>query len=159
MEPSAFYALAEKHRDMVYRIALNFHRSIPDAEDTAQEVLLKLFLRSEPFESPEHTKHWLIRVTLNQCRSMLRNPLRRACSLEELSGAISFAAPGESDIFQSVMALPRNDRTALYLFYYEELSVREIAEALHLSETAITSRLSRARKRLKQGLEADANGI
>lgn len=148
MEQASFRALAETYRDMVYRIALNFHRNIADAEDTMQEVLLKLYLREEPFDSDAHARNWLIRVTLNHCRSVWRSPWNRV-SLEELSTAIPFAAPEESALFQAVMGLPEKHRTVLYLFYYEELSVREIAEALKLSETAVTSRLSRARKALK----------
>lgn len=150
MEKSTFRALAETYRDMVYRIALNFHRNIQDAEDTMQEVLLKLYLRKEPFDGPDHARNWLIQVTLNHCRSLWRSPWRQRVSLEELSAAIPFASPEESELFQTVMALPEKHRTVLYLFYYEDLSVREIAELLRISETAVTSRLSRARSVLKQ---------
>ncbi|MDD6189235.1 MAG: sigma-70 family RNA polymerase sigma factor [Clostridiales bacterium] len=159
MEQTLFCALAETYRDMVYRIALNFHRNMQDAEDTMQEVLLKLYLRKEPFDSQLHARNWLIQVTLNQCRSVWRNPWRKV-SLEELSAAIPFTAPEESELFMCVMALPEKHRTAIYLFYYEELSVREIAELLHISETAVTSRLSRARKELKkEWTEAMTHGV
>lgn len=149
MEQSEFRHLAEAHRNMIYRIALNFHRNIQDAEDTMQEVLLKLYLRDETFESPLHARNWLIKVTLNHCRSQWRNPWRKV-SLEELGAAISFSAPEESALFHCVMSLPEKHRTVIYLFYYEELSVREIAELLEISETAVTSRLSRARRVLKE---------
>ena len=150
MDKTLFRTLAETHRDMVYRIALNFFRNIQDAEDAAQEVMLKLYLREEPFSSREHARNWLIRVTLNHCRSVWRSPWRQRVSPEELTAAIPFSSPEDSALFQTVMELPEKHRTVLYLFYYEELSVREIAEALKLSETAVTSRLSRARKALKE---------
>ena len=159
MEQALFSALAETHRNMIYRIALNFHRNIQDAEDTMQEVLLKLYLRKDGFDSPLHARNWLIQVTLNQCRSVWRNPWRKV-SLEELSAALPFSAPEESELFRCVMSLPEKNRTIIYLFYYEELSVREIAELLQISETAVTSRLSRARKALKQEwMEAMTHGI
>ena len=160
MDKTAFLTIAEQHRDMIYRIALNFFRNIQDAEDATQEVLLKLYLRCEPFDGPDHAKHWLIQVTLNHCRSVWRSPWRQRVSLEELAASIPFAGREDSELFQSVMALPEQHRTVLYLFYYEELSVREIAAALRISETSVTSRLSRARKKLKQEwTEVLKNGI
>lgn len=149
MEKTVFHALAETYRSMVYRIALNFFRNIQDAEDAAQEVMLKLYLRAEPFESQKHARNWLIRVTLNHCRSVWRSPWRQRVSLEELTAAIPFSCPEDGTLFQAVMELPEKHRTVLYLFYYEDMTVREIAEILKLSETAVTSRLSRARKALK----------
>ncbi len=150
MDRTSFRALAETYQDMVYRIALNSFRNIQDAEDAVQEVMLKLYLRKEPFDSREHARNWLIRVTLNYCRGVWRSPWRQRISLEELTVAIPFSRPEDGELFQTVMELPEKHRTILYLFYYEDLSVREIAEVLHLSETAVTSRLSRARRVLKK---------
>lgn len=150
MDKTSFRALAETYQGMVYRIALNSFRNIQDAEDAVQEVMLKLFLRKEPFDSPNHARNWLIQVTLNYCRSIWRSPWRQRVSLEELTVAIPFSRPEDGELFQTVMGLPEKHRTILYLFYYEELSVREIAQALKLSETAVTSRLSRARRVLKK---------
>lgn len=134
---------------MVYRIVLNFFRNIQDAEDATQEVMLKLYLRAEPFDNQNYVQNWLIQVTLNHCRSVWRSPWRQRVSLEELTAAIPFSRPEDGELFQTVMNLPEKHRTVLYLFYYEDMSVREVAEVLKLSETAVTSRLSRARKALK----------
>ena len=152
MDKTAFCILAETYRSMVYRIALNFYRNTQDAEDTTQEVLLKLYLRTESFENQNHARNWLIQVTLNHCRSVWRSPWRQRMSLEELTAAIPFSCSEDEELFQSVMDLPEKHRTVLYLFYYEDMSVREIAQVLKLSETAVTSRLSRARKALKDKL-------
>ena len=149
MDKTIFRALAENYRSMVYRIALNFFRNIQDAEDATQEVMLKLYLRTEPFDSQDHARNWLIQVTLNHCRSVWRSPWRQRVSLEELTAAIPFSRPEDGELFHTVMSLPEKHRTVLYLFYYEDMSVREIAEVLKLSETAVTSRLSRARNALK----------
>lgn len=151
MDKTTFRALAEAYRDMVYRIALNFFRNTDDAEDTTQEVMLKLYLHETPFDGANHARNWLIKVTLNHCRSVWRNPWRQRVSLEELSAAIPFAPDSEDgELFRTVMSLPEKHRTVLYLFYYEDMSVREIAQVLKLSETAVTSRLSRARRVLKE---------
>lgn len=160
MDKTVFRALAENYRNMVYRIALNFFRNIQDAEDATQEVMLKLYLRTEPFDSQDHTRNWLIQVTLNHCSSMWRSPWRQRVSLEDLTAAIPFSRPEDGELFQLVMSLPEKHRTVLYLFYYEDMSVREIAEVLKLSETAVTSRLSRARNALKnEWTEVLSDGI
>lgn len=160
MDKTVFLTLAENYRSMVYRIALNSFRNIQDAEDATQEVMLKLYLHTDPFDSQNHARNWLIQVTLNYCRSVWRSPWRQRVSLEELTAAIPFSRPEDGELFQTVMSLPEKHRTVIYLFYYEDMSVREIAEVLKLSETAVTSRLSRARNALKnEWTEVLSNGI
>lgn len=157
MDKQSFELLAAQHRDMIYRIALNQLRSIPDAEDAMQEVLLKLYLHKGSFDSPQHAKHWLIRVTLNHCRSLWRSPWKKNIPLEELSRAIGFTEQKDSDLFLAVMDLPEVHRTILYLFYYEDLSIKEIARLMNLSVSTVTTRLYRARKRLKYDLTEGAS--
>lgn len=153
MERSEFYRLAERYQDTVFRVALNYLRSVPDAEDMVQEVFLRLYTAKQPFQTDEHTKYWLIRVTGNLCKNLLRSPWRRRhISLEDLSASISFQEPEQSDLFLTVMGLPEKYRTVLYLFYYEDCSVKDIARLLDLKESAVTTRLSRARRALKNEL-------
>ena len=153
MERSEFIALAERYKDTVYRIALNYYGNGYDADDTVQDVMLKLFRWNRGFESEEHARHWIIRVTVNQCKNGLRFArLRRHASLEDADVPVQFELPGQSEVYQEVMALPEKYRTVLYLFYYEDLPVQEIASALGISPTAVTTRLSRARQMLKTKL-------
>jgi len=159
MDKQTFEQLAVQHRDMIYRIALNQLRSIPDAEDAMQEVLLKLYQHKGSFDSPDHAKHWLIRVTLNCCRSLWRSPWKKNVPLEELSRTIGFTEQKDSDLFLAVMDLPEVHRTVLYLFYYEDLSVKEIAQLMNLSVSTVTTRLYRARKRLKYDLTEGASHV
>lgn len=84
---------------------------------------------------------------------MLRSPWRkRRASLEELPPQPVFQQPEQEALYQSVMALPEIYRIVLVLFYYEELSVREIGALLKLETSAVTTRLSRARAKLKEQL-------
>ena len=158
MDRDVFCRRAQQYQDMMFRIALNYYGSIQDAEDTVQDVLMKLYLAEDAFESEEHVRAWLIRVTINLCKNTLRSPWRkRRVPLEELRQAVSFDDREESALFSVVMALPEKYRTVLYLFYYEDCSVRRIAELLELRESAVTTRLFRARNLLKQKLqEAEA---
>lgn len=153
VETTEFTAAARQYQDMVYRMALSVLGSVPDAEDAVQEVFLRLYRQSDPPREPERLRRWLLRVTVNYCRDVLRSPWRkRRVPLDEVPEIPVFDRPEQSELYQAVMALPEKYRTVLYLFYYEELSVRELAELLKLSQSAVTTRLSRARAQLKSQL-------
>ncbi len=153
MDKSEFGFYAEKYKDTVYRVALNFMGSAQDAEDAVQETLLKLYLSRERFEGEEHVKRWMIRVALNFCKNAARAAKRRVPTPpEELALSVPFEAEEQIALFTAVMSLPDKYRVPLYLFYYEEYSVREIARLLEISESAVTTRLQRARMRLKNEL-------
>lgn len=155
MERSAFQATVGQYQDMVYRVALHQFGVLQDAEDAVQEVFLRLYTEEKLFESGEHLRRWLIRVTVNHCRDVLKSPWRkRRVSLDTLPDQPVFDAPEQGELYQAVMALPEKYRVTLYLFYYEELSTKEIAELLGLRQTAVTTRLSRGRELLKKRLEA-----
>ena len=74
MEEQAFRQAVEDHRDVVFRIALTYLRDRADADDVAQDVFLKLLKSDVHFESWEHLRRWLIRVTINECKSLFRKP-------------------------------------------------------------------------------------
>ncbi len=153
MERTLFEHAAVRYQNMVYRIALHYFGNSQDAEDAVQEVFLRLYAAEKSFESPEHLRRWLIRVTVNVCRDVLRSPWRRRrVSLEELPEEPVFDQPEQAALYREVMALPEKYRTVLNLFYYEELSVKEIGELLGLRTSAVTTRLHRARARLKEQL-------
>lgn len=153
MEKTRFDSAARQYQDMVYRIALHAFGNPQDAEDAVQEVFLRLYIRQEPFAAPEYLRHWLIRVTVNVCRDVLKSPWRRRrVPLEELPETPVFDRPEQGELYREVMGLPEKYRTVLYLFYYEELTVKEIGEVLDLRTTAVTTRLHRARAKLKERL-------
>jgi len=153
VEKTFFLEMADKYKDTIYRIALNYYGNPYDADDTVQEVLLKLYAADRGFESEEHVRNWLIRVTINECKNVLRSPWKsRTDAWEEVCASSAFETPEEGELLQAVLRLPEKYRMPLYLFYYEELSVREIAALLKLKESAVTTRLSRARERLKEKL-------
>lgn len=153
MEKTLFNSAASQYQDMVYRIALHAFGNPQDAEDAVQEVFLRLYTWETPFEGPDHLRYWLIRVTVNVCKDALKTPWRRRrVSLEELPETPVFDRPEQGELYREVMALPEKYRTVLYLFYYEELTVREIGGILGLRTTAVTTRLHRARAKLKEQL-------
>ena len=156
MTQAEFIPLAERYKDTVYRIALNYYGSPYDADDTVQDVMLKLFQREESFANENHARYWIIRVTINQCKNGLRwAQLRRHENLDAVTASVELQTPEQSEVYRQVMSLPERYRTALYLFYYEELSVREIGALLGVGESTVTTRLARARQRLRERLGED----
>ena len=153
MDKTSFTAAVERYQDTVYRVALHVLASPQDADDAVQEVFLRLYTAQKPFQGEEHLRRWLLRVTVNYCRDVLRSPWRkRRASLEEVPLPPVFQQPEEEALYQAVMALPEIYRIVLVLYYYEELSAREIGTLLNLETSAVTTRLSRARAKLKEQL-------
>ena len=149
-----FDALFAAYGNMVYRLALVRTRSVADAEDVTQEVFLRLIRSAPSFTSDEHAKAWLLTVTVNCSKTLLGSAFRRhTVALEDV------AEPGKQDelpdptVYDAVMKLPTKYRTAVHLYYYEDYSVKEIAEIMHASESAVKSWLFRARSMLKTELK------
>ena len=156
MDKARFNDAARRYQNMVYRTALHALGCPQDADDAVQEVFLRLFRYKEPFEGEEHLRRWLLRVTVNYCRDVLRSPWRkRRASWEEVPEVPVFDRPEQAALYREVMALPEKYRMVLDLFYYEELSVREIGGLLGVEASTVTTRLARARRRLKERLGED----
>ena len=83
MTSERFAALAEKYMDTIYRLAYSCTRSAADADDVTQEVLIHLYREEMDFQSDEHVKNWLMKVTINQCRMLFRSPWRKAEPIDD----------------------------------------------------------------------------
>lgn len=138
-----------KYRDDVYRLAVSYTRSREDAEDVCQTVFLKL-MEQKRIE-PGKEKHWLLRVTANECRNLLRSHWWK--TTVPMEDTLSVEPPQANEVLQSVLALEPKYRVVVYLHYYEMLSTEEIAKLLRITRSAVTTRLSRARQMLKTQLE------
>ncbi len=145
--------LSEKYIDTVFRLALSYTKVPADAEDITQNVFLAL-LRAQPaFDSEDHARFWLIRVTVNECKKFFRSPWRSVIALEEYATGIQFEEKRHSELFFAVMNLPTKYRLPLYLYYYEEYSTSEIAEILKIPKGTVCTNLMRGRDLLKKELE------
>ena len=147
-DPS-FEEAVERYGDTVFRLAYSYLKNRADAEDVMQETLLKLYLARKPFQSPEHRRHWVLRVAVNECKKLLRSPWRRRTGPLEEAGEPAFDTPEQSELFRQVMALPPKYRAAVYLHYYEDCSVQETAAAMGANPSTVQTWLMRARGKLK----------
>lgn len=157
LSDSDIVRIVETYSDMLLRIALNRVKSIPAAEDIVQGVFERLMRRRPIFENREHEKAWLIRTAVNLCLTDLRAESRHG----ELPLDENIAQDYGEDTFEvldAVQTLPTPDRYAVYLYYYEGYGVKDIGKLLKEPEGTISSRLSRARKKLKTILEGGNHG-
>ena len=112
-----FTCLAKKYIDMVFRIALNYLKSGADAEDVTQNVFLKLWKEKKPFAGEEHIRNWLIRVAINECKSVLRSPWRSIENIDDYARTLSFDTREQTELFTAVMDLPQKYSVPVYLYY------------------------------------------
>lgn len=149
-------ALVEKYQDRLFAAAYSVCKSPQDAEDVVQESFIAYHSSKKEFESEEHIKAWLLRVTINRAKNACRALWRRATvPLEDYADSLEFECSADRELFETVMGLPEKYRTALHLYYFEDYPVKEIAKILSISESNVKVRLSRGRAMLKEILEED----
>ena len=144
----------ERYGNMIYRLALSRLGSREDAEDVMQEVFMRLFQNKSSFQNEEHRKAWLLRVTMNCSINLRTSAYNRHHAI--LSDELAAITPDpRSEIYEEDQAiallwqLPAKYRQALHLFYYEELSVAEIARVMGNREGTVKSLLHRGRRKLR----------
>lgn len=153
------YDIYSRYSGLVYRLALLRCGSRADADDVFQEVFLRLVRKMPTFDNEEHIKAWLIRVTINCSHKLLQSAwFRKTEPISELLEQSDTAADEDAAVLNAVLALPQKYRTVIYLFYYEGYSGAEIAKMLGLSESAVRTRMQRARDKLRIILDDEAQG-
>ena len=146
--------ICTKYGDRLYAAAFNITRQRQDAEDAVQEALLRLLITDKEFESEEHIKAWLIRVTINIAKSTCTSFWHRnRVPYEDYMEEIPFEDESDRDLMEAVLSLPDKYRIIVHLYYYEGYKTREIAGILKLSENTVKTRLLQSRKLLKTKLE------
>ena len=149
----------ERYGDMVRRLCLVHLKNPADTEDIFQNVFLKYVLSPVVFESPEHEKAWLIRVTLNACRDLVKSFFRsRTVPLEELLDQPAPLSEEHREVLEAVLALPPKYRDAVYLHYYEGYTAAEIGKLLGKNTNTVYTLLTRAREQLRETLGGDRDG-
>ncbi len=149
----------EQYSDMVLRLCTVYLKNSADAEDIFQNVFLKYTLYAKPFESPEHEKAWLIRVTINACKDLLKSFLHsRTISMEELTGYAPEVSPEQYAVMEAVWSLPKQYRDVIYLHYYEGYTAPEIAGILKKNPNTVYTHLNKGKQLLKEVLGGVLNG-
>jgi RNA polymerase sigma-70 factor (ECF subfamily) len=155
-------SVVERYGDMIYRVALTHTACWGDADDVFQDVFLT-YHRSQPrCRDEEHRKAWLLRTTLNIARRTAGSSWRtRVVPLTvddppaPTAASFTFETERQDAIFKALAQLPEGNRTVLYLFYFEDMPITEIASLLKLEPGAVKMRLSRGRAEMRDQLRED----
>ena len=139
--------IIQKYFDMIYRLALARAKDKEIAEDVCQDVFLRYIKTDKVFQSEEHIKAWLIRVTINASKSLLTSSWHK--KTVALTEDIAFSSPEKSDLFDQVKKLPVKYATIIHLHYYEDMSITQISKLLSMKESTVKSHLFRGRQKLK----------
>ena len=145
--------LVETYSEMLLHLACTRLSSTADAEDTVQEVFLRLLTNRPRFRDAKHEKAWLIRTTLHRTADLRRAARNRDVPLTDTLPARP--SEPESEILSAVRALPENYSAVIHLYYYEGYSIKEIAKLLGLPIATVGTRLARGRERLRTLLKED----
>jgi len=159
LESNQITTLIERLSSMVYRLALSYTQNPTDAEDIMQEVFLRFVKYTPMFNDDEHEKAWFIKVTINTAKSFHTSAWRKRTLLmpaEEVKASAQVDDSDHSFVAEAVAKLNHKQRLCIHLFYYEDYTIRDIAEAAGFTESTVKSHLRRARERLKQELSEDS---
>lgn len=152
--------ILDSERQM-YATAKSILPNDEDCADAIQETIVKAFSGMRNLKRDSYAKTWLMRILINECHNIYRKQ-SRLVSLEDYPEKEEVYAPEEKDyedLYEAIWHLNEDLRIAVTLYYVEELSIREIAAILDVSEGAVQKRLARARAKLKTKLQTLEEGI
>ena len=154
MTQELFLEIYDKYKNTVYSVIFNYVKNTDDTNDLHQDVFISLLNSDMEFEGEEHIKAWLIRVAANKCKNFLRS--RKHISDEPLSEEIPyFQQQEDTELLKMVLQLPEKYRIPIHLFYYEDYSIKQIADVLGLPEATVKIRLKRGREKLSKTLRKE----
>ena len=145
--------MANAYADAILRLSYAYLKNTDDAQDICQTVFVNLLTKPMEFDSPEHERAYVLRMTANACKDLLKSPWRkRNCSLDD---CLEVPAPEIPDgsVLAAVNRLPPSYRSVIYLYYYEGYQGAEIGRILGLPTATVHTRLARGREKLKPFLE------
>lgn len=144
----------ELHADTVKRLCMVYLKNNADVEDIFQTVFLKYALSDAAFESPEHASAWIVRVTINACKDLLRSVFRRrTVPLDQVTGWTEITDSAHREVLEAVLSLPEKYRVPIYLHYYEGYTAPEIGKLTHRNVNTVYTLLNRGKRMLKEVLE------
>ena len=142
--------LIEAYQKSLYAAAFNICRNTDDANDVVQDTFIQYYTTKKQFRDEEHLKAWLLRVAINRAKDISRSFWKKnRLSIEDYADAVPFESREETGLFEAVMRLPEKYREVILLYYYEDLSIKETARILRITEGSVKMRLSRGRSFLR----------
>ena len=153
-DPTRLDHLVRTHEHTLYRAAAAILGDAHEAEDAVQDAFLAWLEKTPNCPDAAHERAWLLRVTVNGCKSRLRSPWRRRRENDDTAlERLTFETPEEAGLFAALGALSPDSRALLHLRYYEGFTVAELARQFRTTAPALSARLYRAKQQLRKKLE------
>lgn len=148
--------LIGRYQDNLYAAAFSVCKNAEDARDVVQDTFIQYHTSNKDFENEQHIRAWLIRVAVNKAKNITMTFWRKnRQSLDDYVETLTFETTQSRNLFETVIGLPEKYRIVIHLFYYEDYTIREIAEILRVSESNVKVRLTRARAMLRKILQEE----
>lgn len=145
--------IVSEYSTMVYRLAFAKTGNTFDADEIFQEVFLRYIKKNPTFKDKEHQKAWLLKVTINCSKKFLTSSWNtKTVQLDDNNELIT---DKYQDLHYELSLLPLNYREVIHLFYYEDMSIAQIAGLLKRKESTIRTQLTRAREMLKKYMKEE----
>lgn len=153
MNKEEFIQEVRSAEETLYRVALSILRNEPDAADAVQEALLRAYENLHTLRKKQYFKTWLVRILMNECYKIQKRQKRLVSYEEYMQQESGRKDPCYTDLYQAILELPQEMRTAVVLFYMEGFSIEEIASITGSCKSTVKTRLFRARAQLRKSLE------
>jgi RNA polymerase sigma-70 factor (ECF subfamily) len=155
--PELFERLVETYQTPLRRLCCVMLKDAHLADDAVQETFLKAYRALNDFRRESSGKTWLTRIAVNTCRDMMRSRwlihVDRSVDIADLPEESAESDPEDTELMETVLRLPMKQREAVLLYYYQNLTMQEISEILHITVSNVSRRLESARKALRKQLE------
>ena len=143
-----------KYSDTLYKICIVILCNEQDVQDAIQDTFCRYLEKKPKFRDEEHEKAWLIKVATNICRDMIRFRVRHPkVSIDEVENTL--VAPEQKEILKEFLELPVRQKTVICLHYVEGYQIKEIADILGITQSAVKVRLMRGRKQMRDALSME----
>lgn len=145
------------YAQMIKNISITYLKSNFDSEDAVQEVFLKYLNNYHKFinKNEEYEKYWLVRVTINYCKNKIKSKKEAYLDYEAIDSKEIKQTSSINDIYEKICNLSEKYKSVIILYYYEDMSVKQISKTLKISESAVKMRLKRGREELQKEVKND----
>ena len=152
---SAFSILIKSYEKDLYKVAIAMTKNEDDALDCIQEAILQAYISIKDLRQDEYFKTWLIKILINKCNALLKKN-KKILNLDvSITENDKVEQSEKLELKDSINNLDSDSKIIVILYYYEDMSIKDISESLNIPQGTIKSRLSRARSKLKEMLSID----
>ena len=153
--------MVTQYQDAIRRMCCLYLRDRSAAEDAVQETFLKAYRSMDAFRSECTERTWLMSIAINTCRDMNRSAWLRHMERRVTPEELPLAAPSQDEdalaLAEAIRRLPERLRAVILLYYYQDMTIQEVSQALHAAPSTIVKRLAQARERLRMHLDPAAD--